>query len=380
MAIGRVDYKKSTNLESVASAITSMGQRASKKDKPEILGQKIKAISTDATAIETKVLQGETFYAGGQKKVGSMVNQGAINTTLNAGGNYVIPQGYHNGSGKIVANSLASQTSATATASNILSGKTAYVNGNKITGTIQSKGAQTYTPKTTNQTIGAGQYLSGAQTILGDPNLVPANIKSGKTIFGVKGSFVGENMMKPLIYEGGYKNGFSFVNANKKINVSAREFIPCDFTQRFTGYIPNTSENITESAFLIKTQINTNITHNICIRSNSPVDLTGYKSLTFLKSDSNKIGLSYLDGHFIVGFAPLDVIEAPVNSYTEGFFQGTGFVSYFKTSTDTIPLYRGITLDVSNVSGSYYLCLAMDPLFAENQPIWIKITDLILNV
>lgn len=349
MAIGRVDYKKSTNLEPVAEAIVSMGQEASKKDKPLVLGEKIKKISTDATALETKVLQGETFYAAGQKKIGSMANREAWTNRLGINSKIVIPQGYHNGQGY-------------------------------IDQAIPTKGAQTYTPSTVNQVINAGQYLSGAQTIAGDPNLIASNIKSGKTIFGVKGSFVGENMMRPLIYEGSYKNGFSFVNANKKMNVSAREFIPCDFTQRFTGYIPNTSVNITEPSLLIKTQINTNITHNICIRSNSPIDLTGYKSLTFLKSDNNKIGLSYLDGHFIVGFAPLDVIEAPVNSYTEGFFQGTGFVSYFKTSTDTIPLYRGITLDVSNVSGSYYLCLAMDPLFAENQPIWIKITDLILNV
>ena len=78
----------------------------------------------------------------------------------------------------------------TATASQILSGKVAYVDGAKITGTIPSKTAQTYTPKTTNQTIASGQYLSGTQTIKGDANLVPANIKKGVSIFGVAGSLV----------------------------------------------------------------------------------------------------------------------------------------------------------------------------------------------
>jgi len=57
----------------------------------------------------------------------------------------------------------------------------------KITGNIQSKAAATYTPGTSDQTISAGQYLSGAQTISGDANLVAANILSGKTIFGVAG-------------------------------------------------------------------------------------------------------------------------------------------------------------------------------------------------
>lgn len=60
--------------------------------------------------------------------------------------------------------------------------------GTLQTGTILSKPAQTYTPGTASQQIAAGQYLSGAQTIAGDANLVAANIVSGKSIFGVAGS------------------------------------------------------------------------------------------------------------------------------------------------------------------------------------------------
>ena len=55
---------------------------------------------------------------------------------------------------------------------------------------ITRKSAATITPTTINQTINAGQYLSGAQTIKGDGNLVPENIISGKSIFGVSGSVV----------------------------------------------------------------------------------------------------------------------------------------------------------------------------------------------
>ena len=78
---------------------------------------------------------------------------------------------------------------ATASASNILSGKTAYVNGSKVTGTIASLAAKTYTPGTSNQTIAAGKYLSGAQTITGDADLTAANIKSGVNIFGITGTY-----------------------------------------------------------------------------------------------------------------------------------------------------------------------------------------------
>ena len=51
-----------------------------------------------------------------------------------------------------------------------------------------TKGAQTYTPTTTNQTISSGRWLTGAQTIKGDANLVSSNIKSGVSIFGVSGT------------------------------------------------------------------------------------------------------------------------------------------------------------------------------------------------
>lgn len=77
---------------------------------------------------------------------------------------------------------------ANAAATDILSGKTAYVNGTKLTGQIPPKAAQTYTPTTADQTIAAGQYLSGAQTVKGDANLLPVNIAQGVSIFGVHGS------------------------------------------------------------------------------------------------------------------------------------------------------------------------------------------------
>lgn len=90
------------------------------------------------------------------------------------------------------ATTLVDLTSDTVAADKMLSGYTAHSkSGAPITGTIQSKAAQTYTPSTTNQTIAAGKYLSGAQTIQGSANLTAANIKSGVTIFGVTGSYEG---------------------------------------------------------------------------------------------------------------------------------------------------------------------------------------------
>lgn len=75
-----------------------------------------------------------------------------------------------------------------AAAGDMLSGKKAYAGGQLITGNIQSKAAATYTPGTSDQTIQAGQYLAGAQTISGDANLVSSNILKNVTIFGVTGN------------------------------------------------------------------------------------------------------------------------------------------------------------------------------------------------
>lgn len=112
MAKGKIVYIASTNLEPIAQAITSMGQSASKKDKPEILGQKIKAISSDATGTEAEMLVGKTFYAGGNKKTGSMANRGAWTGRIGVNGKVSIPQGYHDGNG-YVDQSIVSQGSYT---------------------------------------------------------------------------------------------------------------------------------------------------------------------------------------------------------------------------------------------------------------------------
>lgn len=121
---------------------------------------------------------------------------------------------------------------ATAAATDIRSGKTAYVDGEKVTGTLavvtqatpsislstsglitasasQTGGivnagtksatrqltvqaAKAITPGTSYQTaVASGVYTTGAVTVQGDANLIPENIAEGVSIFGVEGTHSG---------------------------------------------------------------------------------------------------------------------------------------------------------------------------------------------
>ena len=62
-----------------------------------------------------------------------------------------------------------------------------------LTASVTTKAAATITPGTSNQTIAAGTYLTGIQTIAGDADLVGGNILSTANIFGVQGTVVVQN-------------------------------------------------------------------------------------------------------------------------------------------------------------------------------------------
>ena len=59
--------------------------------------------TSSATAGAGDILSGKTAYVNGNKITGSMTNKGAVSETISPGGTYTIPAGYHNGSGKVTA-------------------------------------------------------------------------------------------------------------------------------------------------------------------------------------------------------------------------------------------------------------------------------------
>ena len=98
--------------------------------------------SDECTASKAQVLVGRTAVTSDsddESVEGTMPNNGEQSATLKCGQSKQIPAGYTTG-GTVTAADLASQTGATAAANQISSGKTAWVNGKQVTGTLTERG------------------------------------------------------------------------------------------------------------------------------------------------------------------------------------------------------------------------------------------------
>lgn len=195
---------------SVASAITDMGQAASGSDTFATLATKIRDISDDANALVGEVLSTKTFYQGGTKKTGTMANRGAGGTVTPSTVNQVKSTGYYSSDITILGDAdlvsanikaganifgvagnvnVVDTSPGTAVAADILSSKVAFVDGAQLTGSMTNRGAYNITPGVSNIVIPAG-YHSGAGVVYGDADLIASNIRSGKTIFNVAGNLL----------------------------------------------------------------------------------------------------------------------------------------------------------------------------------------------
>lgn len=187
MAINKVIYGGRTLLDLTADTVTpdklAEGVTAHDKSGAAITGTNTYDSDTsDATAAVAEILSGKTAYARGAKLTGTMKNNGAVSGTISSKSEqYTVPQGYHDGSGKV---GISSTEQAKIIPDNIREGVTVL----GVTGTMSgSEGVKpqekSVTPTTEEQVVlpdSGYNYLSQV-TVAPIPYVESDNSAGGKT-------------------------------------------------------------------------------------------------------------------------------------------------------------------------------------------------------
>ena len=196
----------------VASAITDRGISTAQDASWDVLTRNISNIGSTGTAAKNNVLTGKTFYYDGEYLTGTMNDQKTQNVTIKAGEKKTFPANVHFDNLTISGATLASQTVATAKAANILKGTSAWVNGVLVNGTMPNNGAISQTVGLgESYTIPAG-YTSGGtvscnltMTALTPGTATAADIMKDKTAW-VNGKKVVGTLNTSSYYDQGRKN------------------------------------------------------------------------------------------------------------------------------------------------------------------------------
>lgn len=138
--------------------------------------------TSDDTAAVAEILSGKTAHARGALLTGTMTNNGSVSGTISTkAGTYTIPQGYHDGSGKV---QISSTEQAKIIAGNIKSGVTLLGVAGTYGGEEIKAQARSVTPTFSAQEIqpeSGYDYLSGV-SVAAIPVTYTDNSAGGKTV------------------------------------------------------------------------------------------------------------------------------------------------------------------------------------------------------
>lgn len=166
MAINKIIYGGDTLIDLTSDTVSASdilsGKKAHDRTGTQITGScTYDSNTTDATANSSEILATKTAYVNKSKVTGQMTNNGAVTGTITTKAQeYTIPQGFHDGSGKV---SIDSTEQSKIIAGNIKSGVQILGVTGDYNGTAVTAQTKTVTPYTTSKTYTPDQnydYLS----------------------------------------------------------------------------------------------------------------------------------------------------------------------------------------------------------------------------
>lgn len=276
------------------------------------------------TAADSQVLNGQTYYNtdAKTKRTGTQINRGAWTGSVGMNGSVTVPAGFHNGGGVVSGPAVTQRgawagsvgrngrvtvpegyhngagyvngpavTERGAWATNIgINGRATipegYHNGSGYVGqSLPVQGWNYVTPGTSNQVVcSAGRWASGDQGVYGDANLVAGNIRKGKTIFGVTGTFQGYTDSPLYLYNGGTWSNLQQTGLTVTTGITTVDYESASMTIRSTIPI---AANLLSNSFMARLNQSIDISNYSFI--NVRVDKVGYANMYVGVSASSTI-------------------------------------------------------------------------------------------